>query len=195
MAGFIDIIKTMNLKSKIREEVLTQRYNLSETQVREKSELIASKIISEGIFTKTNFVSLYISAKGEVATKPLINYFTKTRAKVYLPKFLENCRSYALCRFGGWNNLEKGPFGILQPKGEEIIAVKSIALVFLPGVAYDKGGNRLGWGKGVYDRLFEASNATLVGLAYEFQIVDEIPKEEHDLVMDYVVTEKRVLKF
>lgn len=185
----------METKAKVREDMLAQRYKLSPAQAREKSSRITKKVISCGVLSGVSNVALYTSSKGEAQTKALIDYLVETRASVYLPKFLEEQKIYVMVKFAGWDNLEKGPFGILQPKGDGIVAVKSIDLVFLPGVAFDKKGNRLGWGKGVYDRLFEASNATLVGLAYEFQVVDELPRENHDLTMDFVVTDGKVYRF
>ena len=62
----------------------------------------------------------------------------------------------------------------------------------IPGVAFDKKGVRLGYGKGVFDRLLAKSQAFKIGLAYDFQIVDELPREKHDLVMDIVESEKKV---
>ena len=93
-----------------------------------------------------------------------------------------------------------GSYGALEPrKGlrgnpDKIIAVDTIDLAVVPGFAFDSQGNRLGHGKGYYDRLLQSftDKTTTVGLAFECQIVPEIPQDEHDMPVDIVVTERTV---
>jgi 5-formyltetrahydrofolate cyclo-ligase len=89
-----------------------------------------------------------------------------------------------------------GRFGILEPTGEKRMAVRDQKelVVFVPGVAFDLHGNRLGWGKGWYDRVIEElGGVILVALAYDFQIVDEVPAEEWDQKVHYVITERSIV--
>ncbi|MDE6369732.1 MAG: 5-formyltetrahydrofolate cyclo-ligase, partial [Muribaculaceae bacterium] len=90
--------------------------------------------------------------------------------------------------------LELGSFHIEEPTGEDVVDVNDIELMVIPAVAFDRKGNRLGRGKGFYDRLLSSSKATKIGVGYEFQLFDSIPSEPHDVAMDMVITQKTVIK-
>ena len=97
-----------------------------------------------------------------------------------------------------FNWLEPKTFGIMEPKELYIreFSYKKLDLVIIPGIVLDKKGHRIGYGHGYYDRFLKTLNKDVkkIGLAFELQVVDEIPEEEHDVPVDIVVTEKRVLK-
>ena len=112
--------------------------------------------------------------------------------KIFVPYYFKKTDDYQLVEFMDWQNLEKGPYGILQPRGLDTIDPQKIDLAIVPGVVFSTDGVRLGYGKGVYDRLLKESGAIEIGLAYEFQIVNKLPKEKHDLLMDFVITEKKI---
>ena len=69
-----------------------------------------------------------------------------------------------------------------------------IELIIVPAVAFDRNGNRLGRGKGFYDRLLQTTSATKIGVGYDFQLIEEIPAEPHDIPMDMVITQKHYIK-
>ena len=85
-----------------------------------------------------------------------------------------------------------GSFHIEEPTGDDLIDPDKLELIVTPGVAFDSKGNRLGRGKGYYDRLPATTKATKIGVAYHFQIVDELPAEPHDVPMDIVITDRTV---
>ena len=87
------------------------------------------------------------------------------------------------------SRLELGAFHIEEPTGDNIADPEEIELVVVPAVAYDRRGNRLGRGKGFYDRFLASTKATKIGVGYEFQLLDEIPAEAHDVPMDMVITQ------
>jgi 5-formyltetrahydrofolate cyclo-ligase len=94
------------------------------------------------------------------------------------------------------SDLTEGRFGILEPGGDRRLSpcYQSKLVVFVPGVAFDSRGNRLGRGKGWYDRLIkELEEATLVALAYDFQIVEEVPTDAWDQKVHYVISERRII--
>ena len=83
---------------------------------------------------------------------------------------------------------------IEEPTGDETTDINAIELIIVPGVAYDRRGNRIGRGKGYYDRLLSSTSATKIGVGYDFQLIGEdIPAEEHDVAMDIVITDRRRL--
>lgn len=90
--------------------------------------------------------------------------------------------------------LELGSFQIEEPTGDNYADVDDIELMIIPGVAFDRRRNRLGRGKGFYDRLLAASKATKIGVGYEFQLLDELPAEPHDIPMDMIITQKTVIR-
>lgn len=90
--------------------------------------------------------------------------------------------------------LELGSFQIEEPTGNDLTDVDDIELMVIPAVAFDRKGNRLGRGKGFYDRLLKTSRATKIGVGYEFQLLDSIPCEPHDVAMDMVITQKTLIK-
>lgn len=90
------------------------------------------------------------------------------------------------------SSLRLGAFHIEEPQGDEVCSIDDVELVIVPGVAYDRACNRVGRGKGFYDRLLADSRAAKIGVAYDFQVVDEIDVEPHDVGVDMVITDRGV---
>jgi 5-formyltetrahydrofolate cyclo-ligase len=89
--------------------------------------------------------------------------------------------------------LVKNRFGILEPS--KTVDIRSFDVIVVPGVVFDKKCNRLGFGKGFYDRFLKSVNTRLkIGLSYDLQIVDELPSEVHDIPMDFVLTETKIYR-
>ena len=85
-----------------------------------------------------------------------------------------------------------GAFQIEEPQGDDVADISQIEMVVVPAVAYDRRGNRVGRGKGYYDRLLSSTRAAKVGVGFDFQLLDEeIPSEPHDVAVDMVITESR----
>ena len=88
--------------------------------------------------------------------------------------------------------LKKGSYDILEPQGEDLRDLSVIDLVIVPGVSFDKKGNRLGRGKGYYDRLLKNIKAVKIGICYNFQRADKIPADEHDVPLDGIICENEI---
>lgn len=161
--------------------------------VEQKSQKIAQKLLTLDEIAKAGKISLYLPINNEVDTKQIIDQLTKRGVKIFLPKYFKKKDQYFFAEFIGWEKLENGSFNILEPRSTKMVDPDLIKVAIIPGVAFDRMGVRLGYGKGVFDRLLAGSGAFKIGLAYEFQIMDELPRDKHDLVMDLVVTEKRVI--
>ena len=98
-----------------------------------------------------------------------------------------------LLLYEGPESLKPGPFGILEPKADGIEVPKNeIDLIIVPGVAFDKDKNRMGRGRGFYDRLLSTLNAPKVGICFGFQMIPQVPVEPLDKKMDYVITEDTI---
>ena len=198
--------KPLISKSQLRNKFILLRNGLTRAEVSKKSGLIGQKLLTTAQISTAKSVSAYLPIGNEAETKPLIDALVARGANVYLPAYDVLSKSYVFPRFNGWDDLEPGPYGILQPSDSqantpgvksrrysESTPEVSLDVAIIPGLAFDKRGVRLGYGKGVFDRLLAHSKAFKIGLAYDFQVVDKLPKETHDLVMDIVVTEKRFL--
>jgi 5-formyltetrahydrofolate cyclo-ligase len=116
--------------------------------------------------------------------------------KVLVPFSDTKNRILILSELNSWEDLTPGSYGILEPKEEKIIQPSSdkIDLIIVPGVGFDEDGRRIGHGKGYYDDLLKYSKDTIsIGLAFEIQILDKIPTEKHDIAVNKIITEKRLI--
>lgn len=177
-------------KAILRKKFILLRNTLTKKDIEIKSRKVTQVFFEKIDISKFKKFLLYLPINNEVDTKSIIDKLISENKEVYLPKFSKD--EWFLARFSDFNNLEKGPYGILQPKGQKAVINLNVALI--PGVAFDKDGVRLGYGKGVYDKLLADFKGLKVGLGYDFQIVDKLPKESHDLEMDLIITEKELSK-
>ena len=117
---------------------------------------------------------------------------------VVVPKSVTQDNTLILSKLKSWDDLEIGAYNILEPKKETIkeADVESIDLIIVPGLVFDEGGNRIGHGKGYYDRLLsDLKDIPTIGLAFELQIVKKIESEQHDEKIDVILTQARIIKF
>ncbi len=183
-------------KRKIREEILSRRDKEPEDLRRKKSQEIKKRLFSLKEFKKAHTILFYYSKGSEVETKGAMEEALLQGKRVLLPKV----RGREIC-LGEIKDLEKdvekGSFGIPEPKETSKKAIpKGIDLIILPGIAFDLEGGRIGYGLGYYDRFLKRLPRTtpLIGLAYDFQIVNSLPGERHDRRVEKVITERRVLE-
>lgn len=129
-------------------------------------------------------ILMYHSLPDELPTRGFLNKWNG-RKKFYLPRV--NGVNLEILPYNE-SRLELGSFHIEEPTGTEVADPDEIELIVVPGVAYDESGNRLGRGKGFYDRLLSTTKATKVGIGFDFQVVESIPSEPHDVAMDIVIS-------
>lgn len=183
----------LSLKESIRTSMLEKRKAMKDSEVFECSEKIQDFLMGHQIFSGSISVLAYLAFKNEVLVSKVIEKCREQKKEIAIPGFSDERKLVALKHHG---DFIEGPYGIRQPlfSPQKVVPVSEIKLVIVPGVAFDMKGNRLGWGKGYYDRLLESSKAIKVGFAYEFQVVNELPTDTHDVKMDYIITEGRVIK-
>jgi 5-formyltetrahydrofolate cyclo-ligase len=156
------------------------------------SDAIFVQIEDTEAFNKASSILSYWSMSDEVMTHKAVERWSKYK-KVYLPLIKGN--DLELVLFEGVEKMKPEPvFGILEPTSAEKIEIGEIDLVIVPGVAFDASCNRMGRGKGYYDRLLSESVAVKIGVAFSFQIVDKVPVDPHDVPLDMVVTEVDIFK-
>lgn len=182
----------MASKSGLRKEFLRKRRSLSAPTVTSKSDQIFRNVIKlKELNLAQNFL-VYLPIGNEVDTKEIIKHLILQKSVVFVPAFLKSLNIYKVAKFTSFDDLEPGPFKILQPKNISVVGTDLINIALIPGMGFDKHGVRLGYGRGVYDMLLADFRGLKIGLAYDFQIVERIPKEEHDLVVDMMITESRI---
>ncbi|CUA73944.1 5-formyltetrahydrofolate cyclo-ligase [Rhizoctonia solani] len=193
-------------KSALRKSVLQARGLLSPSDIKNSSEVITKKLIDMKTFRESGVVSCFLSMQGEVDTDGIIREILRAGKTLYVPRMngrvIDMLRVYDV---GDLNALPSGKWGIREPEplkdGEprqDAMQSGDLGLIVMPGVAFDSKLARLGYGRGYYDRFvntyIEKFGATktpkLVGVAFNPQIVPpgEIPLEEHDRILDAVVT-------
>ncbi len=143
-----------------------------------------------------NHIMIYYSVRNEIETIPIINYLLSLRKTVALPVCTPE-RDLNAAVINDLNQLQPAPFGLMEPgPGSVLLDNNKLELIVVPGVAFDQKGYRLGHGAGYYDRfLSRTPNAFKLGLAYDFQLVPEVPAESHDQKMNGLLTPSRYLKF
>lgn len=183
----------MDRKKEIRAKFLKMRQALPKEEVREKSLRIMRRIEETETFKNADNLLAYIDFRGEVATGTLIEKAWELGKKVYVPRVAG--KEMEFYRIHSFEDLEKGAYGILEPKKECPVyeaGEGQTTLAILPGSVFDEKKNRVGYGGGFYDCYFEKrKDICRIAAAYEMQIVEEIETEEFDLPADYVTTEER----
>ncbi|MFA5088728.1 MAG: 5-formyltetrahydrofolate cyclo-ligase [Candidatus Omnitrophota bacterium] len=178
-------------KTLIREKILTLLRNQKEEDRVRKSRIILEKMFSLPEFQCSQTILFYASFDGEVDTFEMMKQAQKRDKQIALPIIEEKSivprRIQSLA-----SGLEVGPYGVKQPRQESSVALdfRELDLVVVPGLAFDKENNRLGRGKGYYDRFLRAlpSRISSIGLAFDFQILDSLPHhQEHDMPVSRVI--------
>ncbi len=181
-----------NRKTELRAVLQASREKLVQDERRQKNQSIQQNLTELAPIQDCQSVFCFISSTNEVDTHGIINHLLNSKKQVAVPRISSEKHMQAIV-FPGWDELEKGPLGILSPKHPAPVASK-INITLTPGLAFSIAGARLGYGRGYYDKWFAENGGGLkIALAYEMQILDEIPTDEHDINVDVIVTEDRVI--
>lgn len=180
----------------MRSVAISQRNSLAREDFFTLGGLAQARALEFTPYLIAQAVTLYSPIQNEVPTQGIRDHALTTGKKVFYPK-LGGANSVELAEIHSAADLGSGRFGIGEPIGlpSLLSANQGGMVVFLPGLIFDSLGNRLGRGIGWYDRLLKkmGKGTVFVALAYEFQIVEEVPTEPWDEKVDYVITEKRVI--
>ena len=184
-------------KNRIRERMRTERRKVAPSVRRSASQKVCARILGradvKGALAAKQPFAVYLASPQEIDLTPLIEHLWAADCSVLVPAWRSG--SYALEFYSQRTTLVSGPMGILEPdpKGSVPKDSGSVPKVWIvPGLAFTRTGARLGYGGGWYDRLLAAADpsAVLLGVAYPFQMVEELPAESHDIrLTDVVVAE------
>lgn len=179
----------MFTKAEIRKQIREYKKSLSDGEIRSSSLSVAEKVINLPAFLECRQVFVYIATNQEIRTEEIIETALSLGKIVAAPKcFGKNMEFFC---FSDLTELRAGAFGILEPPNEKPAFPDENTLMLVPGMAFDRNMNRIGYGGGYYDRYFEKYRDIAyfkLGLAHEFQICDSLEVEEHDYRIDGVVS-------
>lgn len=175
-------------KQELRKKIRAAKKAVPFCEKLSRSRDILSKVEVLNEFVQADVVLLYWSMDDEVQTHEFVEKWHKEKV-VLLP--CVDGDELRLRQYTGADCMQKGEqFGIGEPTGKEYTDLRSIDAIIVPGVAFDKAGHRMGRGRGFYDRLLKNTpNAYKIGVCFDFQMVESVPVEPHDVMMDKVVEE------
>ncbi len=178
-------------RKSLRSLFLEKRDNTSFDFMKIASEKIQKKIKKINAFRDAQKIGVYYPIGSEILTQDIIQELLSNGKDVFLPKVMGvNIEFRKIVDF---SSLEKGSFDIMEPK-DNCQTDNDLDVVLVPTVGISPIGVRLGYGHGFYDRYLAEHKATTISLTLEKQIIKNIPKSEHDIIIDWIVTEDRVLK-
>lgn len=181
-------------KNEVRHLIKAHRQKLTDEDVKIQSRLIIDRLKKSDIYKTSENVFLYISYNREVDTYMLLSRCFMDGKKVYAPKVLSKTDMEFYC-IQDEHDLVSGYMGIMEPSDSCEKANTRDGLFIMPGLAFDYDFHRIGYGGGFYDRYLSEDNTFIkAALAFDFQLLESIPYEEHDLKPDYIVTQTQFIR-
>jgi 5-formyltetrahydrofolate cyclo-ligase len=186
------------MKKEFRKKVINLRKEKDKDFIKHNSDIITDKLLNLDCIKNAKNIMLYLDFNNEVSTDSLIKKLLNLGKIVSSPITLKEERKLIPSQITDLKNgIQYGAYNIREPKPEcsPAINIKDLDVIIVPAVAYDKNCYRLGYGGGFYDRFLEnlRKDVVTIGIAFDLQIFDEVPKEAHDAQLDYIVTESRIL--
>ena len=185
------------MKKKFRNDVINSRNLIDQKTLSHNSLKITEKLLSLPFISSASTFMLYLDFKNEVKTDKLVLDLLNMQKTVAAPITIKSEHKLLPHKISNLeSDLTFGAYGIREPLSTTLsIDVKDIDVLIVPAVSYDLDGYRLGYGGGFYDRFIESlnPNCITVGIAFELQVFEDIPKEPHDAKLDYIITEDRII--
>ncbi len=177
-------------KDEIRSRIKARKSLLSQAEKDCAAQRVFNRLEQSAAFILAEKILLYHSLPDELSTHTFLEKWGD-RKQIFLPRV--NGVNLDILPYDR-SRMALGAFHIEEPQGTDKTDIAEIELIVVPAIAYDRRGNRVGRGKGYYDRLLATSRATKIGVGYDFQFVEgDIPAEPHDVAVDIVITESRRL--
>ena len=187
------IVETLNkTKSKdiLRKEISQLKKKYTPFDLQQKSEEVFSVLEITGAFAEAQNIFIYHSLSDEVSTGRFIDKW-KSSKNFYVPVVTGDELVFRPCAPDEDCNISS--MGIKEPRGADFTGLSLIDMIIVPGVAFDRKMNRMGRGKGYYDRFLPKLKAIKVGVCFDFQLLDSLPYNDHDVKMDMIVSENDLI--
>jgi len=180
-------------KKAVRSRLKAIRAAIPESERIARSAAIEARLLTMQEIQQAQVIFIFISYLNEVDTHGLLKYFLERGKTLAVPKILPS-RPMIAVPFQSWDDLEKDAMGILTPSATEPYR-GGVDVAITPGLGFTTEGYRIGYGRGYYDRWFATNSVQhKIALAFEAQLVKELPLEETDLPVDAIVTEDRIIR-
>ena len=176
-------------KHAIRQELLARRKQLKASQCHLWGLQAQQRLIASDCFKTARVLALYSPINNEVQTDLLFAAACAAGKRICYPRV--RAQQLEFVEVVSAADLVTGRFGVAEPQSGEPLPVAEVDLIVVPGVAFDRAGHRLGYGKGFYDRELARATTTAasVGLCFGFQLCERLPRESHDQPVQYLVSE------
>lgn len=188
----------MSSESKVRlyNRILATRDEMSEEDVKRLSEEIEHRVMGTEEYRTALRIGLYAAFGNEARTERLFVEGDRHRKEIYFPARDEERGGIAYFRVTNLEELLPGETGFRAPtaKQSRLRDINTLGVLIVPGVAFDLSGRRMGFGKGFYDANLKAFSGKRIALAYEFQVVPTLPVGPFERLIDFIVTERRVIR-
>lgn len=181
-----------NVKNQLREKYRKRRLSMTTAERLSAHQNIAKHLYELSEYQNNNTILFYVSKSIEVDTYNLISTALKDGKSVGVPRCIAGTRNMIFYYITSLDDLEKGSFGVYEPKTETCVVVTDMSqgLCVVPGMAFDINGYRLGYGKGYYDRFLSIFQGDVVGLCYSNCICQQLPRGLYDRNVDILVTDQ-----
>lgn len=176
-------------KDDIRRTVKAHKCLLTEQEKTQAAESVFARLEQLASFMMADKILMYHSLPDELSTHSFLGKWGG-RKRFFLPRV--NGVNLDILPYDR-SRLQLGSFHIEEPEGDDTADISEIEMIVVPAVAYDRRGNRVGRGKGYYDRMLGGSRAVKVGVGYDFQLVESIETEAHDVPVDVVITQSQTI--
>jgi 5-formyltetrahydrofolate cyclo-ligase len=189
----------LNQKRSLRRAMDNRRTNLPAAERDRASREACERLVNlpelREVAARGGCVAGFVAVRSELDPSPALSEARRRGARVAFPRVADDARPRLRFHVATEADLRPGRFGIPAPEaGEAEVALQDIDLMLVPGLAFDADGRRLGFGGGYYDEVLAAARPCVVGVGYDFQVVDTCPVEAQDQRVDCVVTDARVLR-
>jgi 5-formyltetrahydrofolate cyclo-ligase len=183
------------MKQKLRANVRTARCSIDAAKRRDAAVSVSERLLALPETVRARLVLTYSASPEELDPHPAVEVLRMRGVSIAYPRIDAPGRLEAHV-IGSEEDLEPGAFGVSEPTASAPVApLRAVDIVIVPGIAFDPACARIGYGGGYYDRLLARLDprCTLIGIAFDEQVVERIPVEPHDVALDFVVTPSHVL--
>lgn len=178
--------KIQQEKDRLRKEISALKKKYTQDELYYKSQEVLSIVEITGIFQEAKTIFIYNNLPDEVQTLDFIRKWEKEK-NFFLP--VVDGDDLHFRQYTPSMGFQQSSYGIMEPDGDNFTDYKKVDLIIVPGVAFDRKMNRMGRGRGYYDRLLPKIKAPCMGICFDFQLLDKIPAGEKDIKMDYIISE------
>lgn len=184
-----------NNKNKLRQEMSHKRNALTKDEVMKYSNLITDALIGHKWFQDSKAICIYMAFRNEVSCHQLAKKSFQLGKKVFVPVTNQEKETMDFFQVFQDTQWKEGAYGIMEPVlNSENICLNEPALIIMPGLLFDQTRNRIGYGGGYYDKYLQEHNVhKKIAFCYDFQVLEHLPNEKHDIKPDLIVTDKRII--